>query len=265
MLKKLGLPALLLALACLASGPVLAHFGMVVPSTPTVMETADSDVTIEVKFWHPFENKGMNLAAPKSFQVFLGGTPADLLPALKETLQNGFTTYTVPYKIARPGLYAFVMEPQPYWEPEEDKFIIHYTKAYVDAFGDDDGWDEPVGLKTEIVPMVKPGALYAGNTFTGRVLLNGKPAAGGEVEVEWYPGPGKAGRAPYQTMITQVVATDADGVFNFAAPAPGWWGFAALNDAGFQLQADGADKDVELGGVLWVYFHQFQPAADAPE
>ncbi|MDR1309560.1 MAG: DUF4198 domain-containing protein [Deltaproteobacteria bacterium] len=258
-------PALVLALTLLAAGPAMAHFGMVIPSAPTVMETADSGISVEVKFWHPFENKGMDLAEPKAFQVFYGGQPADLLSSLVKTEQDGFSTYSLPYKIARPGLYAFVLEPQPYWEPEEDKFIIHYTKALVDAFGDDGGWDEPLGLKTEIVPLAKPGALYAGNVFSGKLLLDGQPVAGGEVEIEWYPGPGKAGQAPFETMVTQVVMTDGEGNFSFTPTAPGWWGFAGLSDADYKLKEGTEDKDVELGAVIWVFFHEFRPGLAAPE
>jgi cobalt/nickel transport protein len=99
--------------------------------------------------------------------------------------------------------------------------------------------------------------------FRGKVLLDGKPVAGGEVEVEWYPGPDKKGVAPYESMVTQVVLTDENGNFSYSPPVAGWWGFAALNDAPFKLQEGGVDKDVELGGVLWVYFHEFKPAVPA--
>jgi cobalt/nickel transport protein len=238
-----------------------AHFGMLIPSVPTVMETKDSSITLEAKFWHPFENSGMDLVKPKNFEVIVGGEATDLLSSLKEVKQDGKTTWSVSYKVARPGLYKFVMEPQPYWEPQEDKFIIHYTKVYVDAFGDDEGWNEPIeGLKTEIIPLIKPGALYAGNTFVGKLLLDGHSVASGEVEVEWYPGPGQNGQAPYDSMVTQVVLTDAAGIFVFTPPAAGWWGFAGLNDADYKLPLDGKDRDVELGAVFWVYFHEFKPS-----
>jgi cobalt/nickel transport protein len=249
------------AAALLAAAPALAHFGMVIPSAPTVMESSASDISLEIKFWHPFENKGMDLAKPKALTVFFGGASQDALPSLVEARQDGFLAWTLPWKASRPGLTAFLMEPQPYWEPEEDKFIIHYTKAYVDAFGDDEGWWEPVGAKTEIVPRVRPGALYAGNVFTGVVLLDGQPVPGAEVEVELYPGPGLTGQAPYASMVTQVVLADESGAFHFAPTAPGWWGFAALSEAGYKLSQDGEDKDVELGAVLWLYFHQPRPAS----
>jgi cobalt/nickel transport protein len=237
---------------------------MVIPSEPVVMDTANSDVTFEIKFWHPFENSGMSLVKPKAFTLYTDGKSESLLDKLQEVKVNELSTWKLDYKVARPGLYTFVMEPEPYWEPAEDKFIIHYTKAYVSAFGDDDGWNEPIeGLVTEIVPLVKPDALYAGNVFTGKVLLNGKPVQGGEVEIEWYPGPDKKGEAPYESMVTQVVVTDDEGIFSYAAPAVGWWGFAALNDADYKLKEGNDDKDVELGGILWLYFNEFKAAVPA--
>jgi cobalt/nickel transport protein len=265
-LKTAVLPAALAALAvaaALTAAPALAHFGMLIPSRPTVMETADANLTLEAKFWHPFENRGMNLVKPQSLSVYAGGQKTDLTATLSPVKLRGLDAWTASYKVERPGLLAFVLEPQPYWEPEEDCFIIHYTKVYVDAYGDDEGWNEPVGLKTEIVPLIRPGALYAGNVFTGRALVDGQPAPGTEVEMEWYPGPELAGQAPYDSLITQTTVTDEAGLFSFAAPAPGWWGFAALTTADYKLKQDGQDKDVELGGVLWLYFHEFQPAVPA--
>jgi cobalt/nickel transport protein len=59
-------------------------------------------------------------------------------------------------------------------------------------------------------------------------------------------------------MITQTIKADANGVFTYAAPWAGWWGFAALNRADFTLKHDGQEKDVEIGAVIWVYFHKIK-------
>ena len=123
------------------------------------------------------------------------------------------------YQIKRPGSYTFCMEPKPYWEPAEDCFIIHYTKTIVAAFGDDDGWDSELGLKTEIVPLSKPFGLYAGNVFQGIVKLDGKPVPYAEVEVEYY-NIGKKTTAPTDYMVTQTIKADQNGVFTYAAPPP---------------------------------------------
>jgi cobalt/nickel transport protein len=59
-------------------------------------------------------------------------------------------------------------------------------------------------------------------------------------------------------MVTQVVKADRNGVFTYAAPQAGWWGFAALTTAGSKLKKGGREKAVEIGGVIWVYFHDWQ-------
>ncbi len=238
------------------AGSANAHFGMIIPSQPVVMGAKDSNIELELKFWHSFENIGMNLAKPTLFKVFHEGKSTDLLPSLIEIKEQGMTTWKSEYKITRPGIYTFIMEPAPYFEKEEDCFIIHYTKVYVDAYGNDQGWDKALGIKAEIVPMVKPGALYAGNLFQGQVLRNGKPVPHAEVEVEWYPGKNFKGVAPYQSMITQTIKADAFGVFSYVAPRQGWWGFAALMTADEKMQYQGEEKDIEIGAVLWVQFHE---------
>jgi len=241
--------------------PARAHFSLIIPSAPLVEEAGQAEIQLDLRFWHPFENKGLDLAEPLNFQVWVHGRAQDLKPALRESRDRGFKTWSAVYRISRPGLHAFTFEPPPYWEEAEDRFIIHYPKVYVGAFGDGGGWGDPLPeLKTEIVPLVKPEALYAGNVFTGRVLRDGQPVPGAEVEVEWYPGPGRAGRAPFAAMVPQMVLADANGVFSYSAPRSGWWGLAALTEADYTLPRAGQAKAVELGAVLWLFFHDFPPA-----
>ena len=59
-------------------------------------------------------------------------------------------------------------------------------------------------------------------------------------------------------MVTQTIKADGNGVFTYAPPASGWWGFAALNTADYTIEHDGEDKDVEMGAVIWVYFHDWK-------
>ena len=252
--------AIAFSLMLFAAGSASAHFGMVIPSESNVMESEDATIALSLKFWHPFENKGMNLEKPTAFQVHANGQTENLLPTLAQKQEQEVTTWQSQYTVKRPGLYTFVMEPTPYFEPVEDCFIIHITKAYVSAFGGDDNWDEPLGLKAEITPLTDPNALYAGNLFQGRVLHNGKPVAGATVEVEWYPGEQLQGDAPYENMVTQTVKADDAGVFSFVAPRAGWWGFAALLEDDQKITFEGEEKDVELGAVTWAYFYPLLPA-----
>lgn len=227
-----------------------AHFGMVIPSTSTV-DQASRDLTVTMSFSHPFEGEGMELARPDKMTVSTHGDSTDLLEQLHKTTLFGHTAWTADYRVKRPGVYTFIMQPVPYWEPAEDCFIIHYTKTIVGAFGEEEGWGEPLGLKTEIVPLTRPFGLYAGNVFQGQVLVNGKPAPHTDVEIEYYNRDGRA-KAPNPYLVTQVVRADANGVFTAGIPKAGWWGFAGLNTAEYQIKQDGTPRNVELGAVLWV-------------
>lgn len=237
--------------------PCLAHFGMVIPSDSMVMQDDERSVTLTLSFSHPFEMVGMDLEKPKAFDVIANGEKSDLLGSLAETEVMDHKAWKTDYPIKRPGVYIFAMEPAPYWEPAEDCFIVHYTKTVVTAFEDDEGWDSEAGLKTEIVPLSKPFGLYAGNVFQGIVKLNGAPVPFAEVEIEYYNQDKKA-QAPTSYMITQAVKADENGIFTYAPPVAGWWGFSALNTADYQIEHEGEKKDVELGAVIWVHFEEWK-------
>jgi len=246
-----------LVLMLLVSGSAEAHFGMVIPSDNMVMPSDPRTVSVILSFSHPFEMVGMELVKPRGFSVVANGKAIDLRGTLERTAVMGQTAWETGFSVKRPGVYVFIMEPEPYWEPAEDSFIIHYTKTVVTAFGDDDGWDRDVGLKAEIVPLSKPFGLYAGNVFQGIVKFDGKPVPYTEIEVEHYNRDGKA-KAPTDYMITQTIKADGNGVFTYAAPSAGWWGFAALKTADYQLEYQGREKDVELGAVIWVKFEAWK-------
>ena len=249
----------LMALLCGTGGQALAHFGMIIPDQSIITQD-QKNTNLTLSFSHPFENIGMDLVQPKQVTVTANGKTSDLLSTLKPTSFKGHQAWHCNYAFARPGIYQFVMEPTPYWESAEDLSIIHYTKTIIPAFGDDEGWDEPVGLPTEIVPLLRPFGNYVGNSFSGQVLLKGKPVAGAEVEVELY---NKGNKLQPQSdyHITQVVKADSNGIFNFTCPLAGWWGFAALNEADYTLKSpEGKDKDVELGAVLWIFLDELPEA-----
>jgi cobalt/nickel transport protein len=253
MKRSVGTVLLALGLLFLAVPTARAHFGMIIPSDEMVMKGDSREVALQIMFWHPFEGMGMDLAKPAEFGVVARGQKEDLLATLTPQKLKGRDTWKTGYAIKRPGIYVFYLIPQPYWEPAEDCYIVHYTKTVVAAYGDDEGWDEAMGLKTEIVPLSKPFGLYAGNVFQGVVLLNGKPVPGAEVEVEYFNVEGTYA-APTDYMVTQTIKADPNGVFTYAAPKAGWWGFAALSTDDRQIKG----KDVEIGAVLWVNFHEMK-------
>lgn len=239
-----------------------AHFQMMIPSDDMVKQKESRKLNLDVMFWHPFEGVGMNMAKPAQFGVLNSGKKMDLLGSLKPVKikdrgGDAMNAYKASFSLRRPGDHIFYVEPKPYWEPSEESFIIHYTKVVVNAFGLEEGWDEEVGLKTEIVPLTRPYGLYTGNVFQGIVKVNGKAVPYSEVEVEYYDEQGELS-ASADPMITQVVKADADGVFTYAMPRAGWWAFAALNKDDKMMQHEGKAYPVEIGAVLWVKTHDMK-------
>ena len=237
------------------------HFGTLIPSDDIISQDDGKKLELDVKFLHPMEGHYMEMAKPKQFGVLHAGRKTDLLSTLvaakgkSPDQEKEFTFWKSEYQIKRPGDYTFYVEPTPYWEPAEDLFIIHYTKVCVNALGLEKGWDEPVGLETEIIPLTRPYGFWTGNIFTGQVLVKGQPVPGVEVEVEYlneFPGNSSMIHPPSDPYVTQVVKTDANGVFSYAMPKAGWWGFAALNEASWKMKKDGVEKGIEIGAIYWV-------------
>ena len=246
----------------LSGGQVNAHFQMIIPSDDMVKQTEPRTLGLDLLFWHPYEGIGMNMVKPVQFGVLANGQNQDLLSSLKASKTQdiegkAFDTFETSYKFKRPGDHVFYVEPQPYWEPAEESFIVHYTKVVVNGFGMEEGWDEEVGLKTEIVPLTRPYGLWTNNVFQGIVKVNGEPKPYSEVEIEYYA-EGNEVHPPADPMITQVVKADMNGVFTYAMPKAGWWGFAALNEDEETMTHDGKDYPVEIGAVLWVHTHDMK-------
>lgn len=218
-----------------------AHFLTLLPNSDYV---ENKNIDLELMFIHPFEQMGMNLEKP---ELYVNSKENSL--SLNQITKLNHKAWQSNYTFKKPGIYKFFSVPKPYFEPSEEKFIIHIPKVMVSAFGVESGWDESLGLKYEIIPLTKPFGLYAGNLFQGVVLHNGKPASNVEVEVELYNEFGL--KSPTPAHVTQVVKTDNNGIFSFVMNHKGWWGFAALIEEG-SLEKDGKKYPIENGALLWI-------------
>jgi len=252
-MKKTIAIASVACIAAFACATAFAHFQMLIPSSVVVDEPGR--VALRLLFNHPMEGHMMNMGRPKKFGVSVaGGKVRDLLGTLKEKKVGEFTTWETTFKIEQPGDHVFYVEPTPYWEPAEECYIIHYAKAVVNALGLEEGWDAELKLPVEIVPLVRPYGLWTGNLFRGIVKKDGRPVPFAEIEVEYYNEPGKrAVKPPTEAHVTQLIKADKNGVFAYAMPRAGWWGFAALIEADYKLKdPKGRTKPVELGALMWV-------------
>jgi cobalt/nickel transport protein len=247
-------PALrrLALLAALCPAVAIAHFQELIPGTAIVTADTGPVITLDLTFTHPMERGPvMPMGQPVRFGVLGPAGRQDLLDTLQPVPREGQPAYRADYRLGRPGDYVFYLEPAPYWEPGEGLLIVHYTKVVVDGFGGGGNWDTELGLPVEIVPLTRPYGLWTGNLFRGIVKRDGQPVPYAEVEVEWRNDGSVT--APADPFITQVVRADGNGVFAYAMPRAGWWGFAALLEGPAPLRNPaGQEVPVETGGLLWV-------------
>ncbi|WP_242467439.1 DUF4198 domain-containing protein [Thiocapsa imhoffii] len=256
-MTSVAVPAALLAVAL--SGSAQAHFQLLY--TPNTMLDTPGDVPLRLVFAHPMDNGHvMDMGEPVELFVVFRGEKTDLADALEPVswtgAHNQATAYALDYRVTRNGDYVFALIPSPYFEASEDAYIQQITKTYLNKGAMPTGWDEPLGLPTEIVPLNKPYQILAGGTFSGQLLSEGEPAAGVECEVEWLNttidvaanafGAETRMAAPPTPIVTR---TDANGVFTFGVPKPGVWGFACLG-SGPVTEFDG--KELSQDAVIWV-------------
>ena len=258
-MKKLMTAVAGLAAATFAAAPAAAHFQLVY--TPEVNVEQAGDLPFRLIFWHPFENGHvMDMAKPEAFYVVHKGKKTDLMDALKPITftgsGNAAAAFEATVPVRRNGDYIFVVEPAPYYEGSEDIFIQQIAKSYVNKGGMPTGWNEPLGLATEIVPLNKPTNVIAGSTFSGKLLSEGKPVAGAEIEVEYMAAePDMDANTPKEPTASPmpggavVAVTDEDGEFTFGIPKAGFWGFAALG-SGPAKEHEG--KELSQDAVIWV-------------
>ncbi|NEV60868.1 DUF4198 domain-containing protein [Thiorhodococcus minor] len=230
-----------------------AHFQELIPSTDILTGETGSRIALALKFTHPMERGPvMPMGMPKRFAVVGPDGEEDLIDQLESEAIDGKEAFHAEYQVRQPGDYIFYVEPAPYWEPAEGVMIVHYTKVVVDAFGAEQGWDRELGLPVEILPLTRPYGLWSGNLFRGIVKQNGEPVAFAEVEVEWRNDGSIT--PPSDPYITQVVKADANGVFSYAMPHSGWWGFAALLEGDAPMESPaGEPVPVEAGALMWVH------------
>lgn len=239
----------LMSLLALAT-PAAAHFQEIIPSADVLPE--GGPVSLDLVFTHPMEGGPvMDMKRPQRLGALIAGKAIDLLPQITPKPVDGKGAWSLTHELKTPGAAIFFVAPQPYWEPAENKYIVHYAKVVVDSHASGEGWDQLVGLPVEIRPLTRPTGLWGGNLFSGIVLKNGQPVPFAEVEVE-FVNDGSV-KPPNDAFITQVLRADANGTFSYAMPRAGWWGFAALVERDTPMKApSGRDVPVEEGGLIWV-------------
>lgn len=270
MRRKLSLFGAGIGLMVLAA-PAFAHFQMVYVDESARVRGGAADIALI--FTHPFAaGPTMEMGEPEAFyMVAQRGNEGEavrtdleeyLTPVTWEGEGNAAAAYQaqLPGNVVRSlGDYVFVLEPSPYYEAGEDKYIQQYTKMVMNVGGVPGNWADTLGLPAEIMPLDKPYANWTGGVFRGVVLSEGAPVPFAEIEIEYVNrepdlenhrfGDEAAVEAPHPSLETMSIKADANGGFTIGLPRAGWWGICAL-EVGPVTEHEG--KSLSQDAVLWV-------------
>jgi cobalt/nickel transport protein len=259
-----------------------AHFQLLY--TPDAALNESAAIPLALVFAHPFDNGfTMDMGEPEAFYVVSQRGPEAprettdlseyLEPVVWAGVENEASAYLAnpPRRVTRSlGDYTYVLDPAPYYEAGEDKYIRQITKTVVNVGGIPGAWDEPLGLPVEVVPLDKPYANWVGGVFRAIVTANGEPVPHAEVEIEYLNhepeidarrfSPAGRTAAPQGSFVTLSIRADASGQVIIGLPAAGWWGICALDLDGDELSYDG--RPLSLDAVLWVKATPMLPEAD---
>ncbi|TEW56541.1 DUF4198 domain-containing protein [Psychromonas sp. RZ22] len=259
--KKLFTPLCVIT-SCLLSFSANAHFQMLY--TPHLLHEKGGPISFKMPFTHPAASGHvMTVDKPEAFYVINKGKKTDLLKTISDiewqsSVDKGHA-YQAETRLRGLGDYAFIVQPSPYFEEEEDIYIQQITKTIVNVGNLPTDWNHDLGLTAEIVPLTKPYAIYEGGIFSGIVKSNGKPVPFAAIEVEFmnYQPDMKNNRfakeptmtPPSDIFVTQTIYADANGTFHFSLLKAGHWGFAAL---GVGEQKTYKGKELSQDAVIWV-------------
>lgn len=258
------------AIATIMATTSSAHFQMMY--TPNTALEKGATIELRHVFTHPFadehtmdmgkQHDSKELAPVEEFYVVNKKKKTDLKDTLEKITwkgnHNSAAGFKSKYKARRMGDHVIILKPAPYYEAGEDIYIQQITKSIINVAGTPTNWDADMGLKAEIVPLVKPYAIWEHGSFTGIVKSQGKVVPFAEIEVEYINrdinldtnsmGKGRF-EAPQDSFVTMGIKANKDGEFTFAIPKAGFWGFCALG-AGSDKEYKG--KELSQDAVIWV-------------
>lgn len=252
--------ALFATFFALAVLPVItqAHFQLIY--TPETQRDRGGVVTLKMPFTHPAQSGHvMDMAEPEEFFVLRRGQKTDLSDRLRvidwRSAEGSGRACEATVRLKGLGDHVFVLSPAPFYEESEGVYIQQVTKSLINIGTLPTDWDQPLGLKTEIVPLNPPYAGVVGGIFRGIVLSAGQPVPYAPLEVEYMNLPPDldnnafAPRGLLQDTPVFSLRADAVGTFSFVLPRAGHWGFAAL---GVGPDKRFADKNLSQDAVIWV-------------
>lgn len=254
-----------------------SDFGLLLPEHHIVDSPEQKSLRLTLGAVDPFFGRGIPLERPQSFTVLRQHDGildrSEHLSVLEETTAYGAKAWTTEVILPSAGVYHFIMQSKAIWQPEENRFMQYTVRVQVPVYGSSKGWDIPSNTGLEILPMSRPFGMTSGMSFTGQILLDGKPVSGALLEIarlnpaariDMPPATpdnakaskGKKNKVPVPLSSFQPVQqlkTDSQGVFTFTCPMPGWWVFASDTERDPLKDPEGNLKPLHCKTEFWIY------------
>ncbi len=114
------------------------------------------------------------------------------------------------------------------------------------------GWETPLGLPLEIVPLIQPYGLFAGEIFRFEVLLKGKPLKNAKIFAEKYYEKPLVEPYPDAALLTRTSRTDSNGIATVNLHSPGWW-VLFINHEMDEMEKNGQAGIATLQDAIWIH------------
>lgn len=261
--KRMFFLGLMATIIWMLPGPAAAHFQIIWPQVEGCYGKPGEAAKWRCVWGHPYEVILYDAQTPKIF-MFTPQGKKDQVALKKITVTDQASgkkrqAFEAAYTPKAPGDYYLCLEAPPYFISEEKVFWQDFVKEIWHVMAQK-GWDKPVGLDIEIVPLTRPYGWPAGSVFQAQALFKGKPLKGALVEVEKLSGayvskdklPKDRLGADNDPLMTRVLKTDDQGYLTFTPDSPGWWVIAVGHEDG-KKQYKGKNYPVEKRGCLWIY------------
>lgn len=167
-----------------------------------------------------------------------------------EVKKNGKTA-TIKYHSRRIGDTWLVAHVPMSWS-EHDMTFTETTVRTVIHQGLSRGWETPLGLPLEIVPLNQPYGLLPGDAFRFELLHDGEPLANTKIYAEKYYDPPMEKPYPPDALMTRTSRTDVNGIATVNLHSPGWWVLFTFHDLD-EMEKDGKSGVATLQDAVWVY------------
>ncbi len=262
-MRKRLVITLAVAMCSVAAGVAFGHFHTFWPDSPNGYARLGQEVTWQYFWGHPYERIVFDAPEPDVYAVTPEGERVEVepVPTPRKDPATGKArkTFTFTYTPDALGDSWLVLEAPAIFIEEEGGAVKDYVKQCVHVMAEK-GWDRPVGLPVEVLPLTRPYGLEEGFAFSGQVLADGEPLPNATVEIEKLNSfhvtddmlPTDQFGMEDVPMITRVARTDPDGCITYTLDEPGWWMISASVEQGTYPVED-KEYPLTVRGGLWVH------------